>query len=112
MAIGLTREELQYIKETVVTPLNELGAEVYCFGSRAREDYQRGSDLDLMVVSDHGLAREISSIAEKLENSNFPYLVEIIEENKFARAYLENYKEERIPINTDSRPGPASTAVR
>ena len=93
---GLTDEEHQYIRDTIVLPLQELGAVIYCFGSRARNDHQRGSDLDLMVVSDRDLEKEISSMREIVEESNFPYQVEIVEEAKFLTAYLENYKQERI----------------
>lgn len=49
-----------------------------------------------MVVSERDLEKEISTIREVVEESNFPYQVEIVEESKFSRSYLENYKQERI----------------
>lgn len=96
MTFGLTKNELQYIRDTIVQPLQELNAVIYCFGSRARNDHQRGSDLDLMVVSERDLEKEISLMREVVEESNFPYQVEIVEEAKFSTSYLENYKQERV----------------
>ncbi len=42
------------------------------FGSRARGDYQKFSDIDILIEASHDLGREISQVAEVLENSNWP----------------------------------------
>ncbi|MBL6689341.1 MAG: nucleotidyltransferase domain-containing protein [Pseudomonadales bacterium] len=98
--INLTEEQLNYIVETVVEPLEKRGAEVYCFGSRARGEGQAFSDLDLMVVSEHPLDSEISEIRQVLEDSNFPFVVDIVEERNFADSYRANYLAERVLIRS------------
>ena len=98
--INLSEQQLDYIVATVVNPLAKLGAEVYCFGSRARGEGEGDvfSDLDLMVVSDEPLERVLGDIRENLEEGNFPFLVEIVEERNFADAYRSNYLSERVHI--------------
>ncbi len=96
--INLSNEQLEYIVVTVVEPLAEHGAEVYCFGSRARGEGGSFADLDLMVVSDSPLDSELGEIRETLEESNFPFLVDIVEERNFADAYRSNYLAERVFI--------------
>jgi len=99
MVIDLSKEQLEYIITTVVNPLAELGAEVYCFGSRARGEGKKFSDLDLMVVSDKPLESTLGVIRETLEEGEFPFLVEIVEERNFADSYRSNYLKERVLIS-------------
>lgn len=96
--INLTDQQLEYIIESVVEPLAELGAQVYCFGSRARGEGEQYSDLDLMVVSDKQLDSALGRIRETLEEGNFPFVVDIVEERNFADAYRANYLTERVLI--------------
>lgn len=96
--INLNEQQLEYIVTTVVNPLAKLGAEVYSFGSRARGEGDAFSDLDLMVVSDESLESVLGDIREVLEEGNFPFLVEIVEERNLADAYRSNYLSERVRI--------------
>ena len=96
--INLSEQQLDYIVTTVVNPLAKLGAQVYCFGSRARGECDVFSDLDLMVVSDEPLESVLGELREVLEEGNFPFLVEIVEERNFADAYRPNYLSERVHI--------------
>lgn len=96
MKFGLTEKEYQYIKETVVLPLQKRGATIWCFGSRARGNHQPFSDLDLMIESLSDLSREIGLITEKLEEGHFPYKVDIVQEKDFAKSYMPNFLKERV----------------
>jgi predicted nucleotidyltransferase len=100
--INLSRDQLEYIVVTVVEPLAEQGAVVYCFGSRARGEGQDFADLDLMVVSDVPLDSVLGEIREALEESNFPFLVDLVEEKNFANAYRANYLAERVLLSPRS----------
>ncbi|MFK8138007.1 MAG: nucleotidyltransferase family protein [Bdellovibrionales bacterium] len=92
MKFGLTEEQFVYIFDTVVKPLKDSGAEVYCFGSRASCTHQKFSDLDLMVESSNDLSNIIGLIQEQLSNSNFPYKVDLVQFRDFAESYKENYQ--------------------
>jgi len=88
---GLTKEEYGFILREIVVPLRKQGADIYCFGSRARGDHQKNSDRDLMVVCDKSLTNEISSILEVVQDSNFPFIVDLVQEQNFAEAYKDSY---------------------
>jgi uncharacterized protein len=96
MKFGLTPKEYSYINQNVVEPLRALGAEVYVYGSRARGDHQKYSDLDLMIEASTDLSSLISEIQEKLSNSNFPYKLDIVEFHDYAESYKPSYYKDRV----------------
>lgn len=96
MKFGLTENEYQFILSTVISPLKTKGATVWCFGSRARGDQQKFSDIDLMIQSNTDLSREINYITETIIESNFPYKVDIVQLKDFAESYKINFEKEKI----------------
>lgn len=108
---GLSSDQYEYILKNVVYPLERLGAQVWCFGSRARGDFKTFSDLDLMVEfnsdpknklqgADTDISSKISQIAEKLSHSNFPYKVELVLFSQFAESYKPGYFRDRKAFST------------
>jgi len=95
MMFGLSPPQYDYILQTVVIPLGQHGAQVWCFGSRARGDHKPFSDLDLMVESPKDLTQEMNQIKEQLESGNFPYKVDLVQLSDFAATYLDNYQSEK-----------------
>lgn len=94
---GLAEKEYQFILEQVANPLRRLGAEVYCFGSRARGQDRKFSDLDLLIESEKDLSKKISLIEEQLVRSNFKYKVDLVSSENLAESYKENiFKEKKI----------------
>lgn len=98
MKYGLTDDEYHYILKAVVEPLNQQGAKVYCYGSRARGDYKKFSDLDLMVESAQDVGKVISDIKEALVESSFPYKVDLVQLSEFAESYKQGYFKDRKPF--------------
>lgn len=96
MKFGLSESEYQFILKNVVKPLQAKGAKIWCFGSRARGDHSKFSDLDLMLESSSDLSNEIGKISEKIIESNFPYKLDIVQEKNFADSYKENFKKDKI----------------
>jgi predicted nucleotidyltransferase len=96
MCYGLSQKEYEFIYQTVVVPLKAHGAVIWCFGSRARGTHSRFSDLDLMVESQRDLSSIVAEISDQLVNSNFPYKVDLVELNNFAKSYLDNYNKEKV----------------
>lgn len=97
MKYGLTPQQHQFIEMEVIQPLKEYGHTVYIFGSRARGDFKKFSDLDLMIegAPTKKSQQVVSSLREKLSNSNFPYKVDLVFLNEFAESYRTNYEQER-----------------
>jgi len=98
MKFGLTREQYQYIQETVVYPLRTQRATVWVFGSRARGDQNEFSDLDLMVESNEDVSSSVGKIQEVLEEGNFPYKVDIVQSKDFAESYRESFERDKIEL--------------
>lgn len=95
MKFGLTQEQFDFVIKHVVEPLTNQGAQVYCYGSRARGDHQQYSDLDLMVESNRPLDALIAEILEALQKSNFPLSVDLVNYRNFAESYKPGYLKDR-----------------
>jgi len=98
MKFGLTQEQFQFKAEKVISPLQNQGASVWCYGSRARGDHQEFSDLELMVEAPADLAQSISLIEEILQNSNFPYKVDLVQFKDFAESYKPGYHRDKTRL--------------
>jgi len=96
MKFGLSKEEYQEIETKLVHPLEQAGAKVWIFGSRARGDSKPFSDLDIMVESPKDLRDEVAALKEYFENSNFPFKIDLVEKHHFATSYLPNFEKEKI----------------
>jgi predicted nucleotidyltransferase len=99
MRYGLTQQQFEFIQNEVVNPLVRLGAQVYCFGSRARGDFKEFSDLDLMIegAKSQGLEKLASEIQERLIDSHFPFKVDLVFLEDFASSYRQIYGQEKSP---------------
>ena len=53
--------------------------EIYLFGSRARGEARSGSDVDLAILSEEPLSRELALLRYILEESSLPYKVDLVE---------------------------------
>ena len=100
MKFGLTDEQINFIHKTVLIPLQKKGAKIFFYGSRARGDYKKFSDLDIMIEADQSLSKELGEIKNQLENSNFPYKVDLVEYKDFADSYKEGYLKDRVLITS------------
>jgi len=98
MKFGLTEKQYRYIQEVVVAPLKNRGATVWIFGSRARKDHGKFSDLDIMVDSEEDISLLVSKIQETLENGNFPYKVDIVQSKDFAESYRESFEVDKVEL--------------
>lgn len=96
MKFGLTPQQYEFVLQNVVIPLRQEGAEVYCFGSRARETHRQFSDLDLMVEGEgKALNAKIGAIRENLVESNFPYKVDLVLFSEFADSFKPGYLQDK-----------------
>lgn len=95
MKFGLSDSDYEFIKLNFVDPLSKLGAQVWCFGSRARGDFHKFSDLDLMIENGVHLDKEVAALREFLTNSNFPLKVELVQWSEFADSYRKSYEQDK-----------------
>lgn len=95
MKFGLSTENYRFIK-SLLKKLEEKGAKIFCFGSRARGDFRKFSDLDLMVEGDSNLSSAVGELEEIFEESDLPIKVDIVELRHFAKDYLEGYQKDKV----------------
>lgn len=80
---GLNHQELMIIHEKAVKIFKEANIKIYLFGSRAKGNYKKYSDIDLLLIT-HKEApspqqRLIKSqVEEDLINSSLPYKVDMV----------------------------------
>lgn len=95
MNLGLTSSQYDFLLRHLVSPLEQRGASLWAFGSRARGDHHSFSDVDIMVESPEDLSTAISRIEEFFSSSNFPYKIDLVEFRNFAESYKEGYFQDR-----------------
>ncbi|MBD2847792.1 nucleotidyltransferase domain-containing protein [Paenibacillus sp. IB182496] len=78
MNIGLSDTDIQYIRTTLSK--FEAVEKAVLFGSRAKGNYKRGSDIDLAVYGDNIDVDTLSKLHALLEDSSpMPYLFDIVD---------------------------------
>jgi uncharacterized protein len=96
MKFGLSAEQFHFITSVVAAPLTKLGAVVWCYGSRARGQHAPFSDLDLMVEAARDLSAEIGQIREILQNSDFPFKVDLVRLEDFPKSYRKGFEDDKV----------------
>ena len=99
MINGLTKSEFDIIVKEVIEPLKSIKARVWVFRSRAREDYKKYSDIDLLFELDEDSTIPpgfIYNIELRLEESNLPYKVELVNVEILADSYRDSVMKDRI----------------
>lgn len=73
---GLTERDMRTIQD-IFKKYSEI-TEVRLFGSRAKGNFQHGSDIDLAVMDRGVSSKVISHLAFEFEESSLPYIVDLI----------------------------------
>ena len=94
---GLEKHQWKTVENIVLEPLNKKNTQLFVFGSRARNDHKKFSDLDILI---RGKIDDItlSNIKENLENSNLPITVDLVLEKDLAESYKETILKEMLPV--------------
>ncbi len=83
----------QDLKRVIGEILKGKRVKVYLFGSRAKGTNTERSDYDLAFLSEENINRELTLLREILENSNFPFFVDVVNlsevDEDFKRQVLE-----------------------
>ncbi len=75
---GLTQEQYQLIQKILLVFLPH--AKIYIFGSRARGDHKKYSDLDLAIEEKEPcMQKTLTQIQENFDQSFLPFKVDLLE---------------------------------
>lgn len=89
--------EVQYI---LTKQLKEQSVRCYLFGSWARGEERKSSDIDIAILYDKPLlAGTLAKLREEFYESNIPYRVEIVDLNQCDLNFKENILKEAIEWN-------------
>jgi len=71
---------IEDLKEFLIKNFEE--ESIYLFGSRARGEDSYNSDIDIAIDSKKSISKELSLVRYKIEESNIPFKVDLIELSK------------------------------
>lgn len=94
---GMSKAEFDLLERTVLAPLKAAGATLFLFGSRARGDHSRYSDVDILIEGNVD-RMVIAHVREEIEESLFPYSVDLVEAEALAASYGSAVAKERIAL--------------
>ncbi|MBL7542904.1 MAG: nucleotidyltransferase domain-containing protein [Bdellovibrionaceae bacterium] len=92
MIAGLNSSEFEFIQNKLIRPLKSKGAQVFLFGSRAKGNHKKFSDIDLLYclpVDKKIPGHFIHQLLMEIEESNFPYKIDLVGENELAQSYKD-----------------------
>ncbi|NCN41994.1 nucleotidyltransferase domain-containing protein [bacterium] len=96
---GLREENWEVLRLLAIDPLKKADAKVWVFGSRARGDSQKFSDLDLLYeFRESAPIALIGTIEESLENSNLPIKVDLVNRRDLAESYRDQIEKEKVEL--------------
>ena len=101
MKFGFSEKEYEYFQRELVIPLKSLNASIWVFGSRARGDHHKFSDVDVLVSPQNPETKKLAGrIAEAFEEGNFPYKLDLVFEEDLARSYEPYVHNDRVEVST------------
>jgi hypothetical protein len=84
------QRSIRDLKSFVIEFFKEEYVIVILFGSRARGDNSRVSDIDIGILPDKSLDRKkLVLLKEKIDDLNFPYTVDVVDLSKVSTAFRE-----------------------
>jgi predicted nucleotidyltransferase len=101
MKYGLSELELEFLEKQLIEPLKSYRAKVFLFGSRANGKYKKFSDIDLLYSphKSHEIPSDvIYSLLAFMENSSFPYKIDLVKESDLAKSYQDSVNKEKIEL--------------
>jgi predicted nucleotidyltransferase len=84
------QKSIRDLKSLVIDIFKEENVIVILFGSRARGDYSRVSDIDIGILPERYLDRmKLVLLKEKIEDLNLPYTVDVVDLSKVSELFRE-----------------------
>ncbi len=78
--MGKTDKYMERIKQIIFEFIGDEPVKIILFGSRARGDSRKGSDVDIGILPKRKWnKKKLIYLQEELENSTIPYIVETVD---------------------------------
>ena len=90
-------EILKILENMVKDAFKDNDVKIVLFGSRARGDYLKTSDIDIGILPKGKInKKKLVLLREKVENSNIPYKVDVVDLSQTSREFAEKALKEGI----------------
>lgn len=98
LALQITQAEiLDMVRDLVLQGVANANVRVYLFGSWARGEQRRTSDIDIAIEHDGALSSDlVMNIRELLEESIVPYRVDVVDLTEAGAILAEKVRKEGI----------------
>ena len=83
------QKSIRNLKSLVIELFKEENVILIFFGSRARGDHSRVSDIDIGIPDKSLDRKKLILLKEKIDNLNFPYTVDVVDLSKVSEAFRE-----------------------
>lgn len=88
---------LKLLENMVKDAFKDSEVNIVLFGSRARGDHLKTSDIDIGILfRDKTNKKKLILLREKVENSNIPYKVDVVDLSQTSREFREKALKEGI----------------
>lgn len=85
-------ESIEKLKKLFITFFKNEDVKIIIFGSRARGDFSKSSDIDIGIIGENINRKKLVLIREYVEEMNIPHKVDIVDfstvSNKFRKIAL------------------------
>lgn len=89
------RRSLDMIKSLIMETFRDTDIRIMLFGSRARGDFDRRSDIDIGIMPGKNYdSKKLIILREKIENMNIPYKVDIVDISKVSEIFRKKSMKE------------------
>jgi len=91
------QKSIQYLKSLVFETLKEENVIVLLFGSRARGDFNRVSDIDIGILPGKNFdRRKLVFLKEQIEDLNIPYTVDVVDLSRVSEVFKDKALREGV----------------
>ena len=103
MKYNIYEKSLNQVKKIVLDIFRGEDIQIILFGSRARGDFNRFSDIDIGILPKNECnKKKLTILKEKLEDMNIPYKVEVVDISKVSQIFREKaLKEGKVWKSSD-----------
>lgn len=101
MKFGMDEDDFRVLRQHLILPLQARDAKIFIFGSRARGDHQPFSDVDILLIEDPKAPidhEDIAEILSTMEESLFPYQIDLVKQSDLAESYKHKVQREMIAL--------------
>ncbi|MEI8128151.1 MAG: nucleotidyltransferase domain-containing protein [bacterium] len=99
MKVDIETRYLEHVKSIINSHLQDPSLKIYVFGSRARGNAKKYSDLDIALQAESKIeVNKMSKIEIELEETTIPYKVDVIDLNNISDTFRKCIENDLVEV--------------